>query len=151
VLDAAALHLSLNPQSAPAEARPLLRVGYVTMRAIARMLGIGVNDDSHPDDPLVLTRDDFDEAVQHLAEAGWTFERPPGEAWMHFRGWRVNYEAAAHGIAAYLDLPPALWSGPRARLGQLAWPERPPHREPGAPGDTAGSPPGTDTPMRMPG
>ena len=151
VLDAAALHLSLNPQSAPAEARPLLRVGYVTMRAIARMLGIGVNDDPHPDDPLVLTRDDFDEAVQHLAEAGWTFERPPGEAWMHFRGWRVNYEAAAHGIAAYLDLPPALWSGPRARLGQLAWPERPPHREPGAPGDTAGSPPGTDTPMRMPG
>ena len=69
VLDAAALHLSLNPQSAPAEARPLLRVGYVTMRAIARMLGIGVNDDPHPDDPLVLTRDDFDEAVQHLARS----------------------------------------------------------------------------------
>ena len=32
VLDAAALHLSLNPETAPAETRPLLRVGYVTMR-----------------------------------------------------------------------------------------------------------------------
>ncbi len=35
VLDAAALHLSLNPESAPAETRPLLRVGYITMRSIA--------------------------------------------------------------------------------------------------------------------
>ncbi|MGB6581024.1 MAG: hypothetical protein WBF34_24250, partial [Streptosporangiaceae bacterium] len=118
VLDAAALHLSLNPESAPAEIRPLLRVGYITMRAIAGSLGIEVSDDPHPDDPLVLTQADFDEAIQHLAEAGWTFERAPEEAWMHFRGWRVNYETAAHGIAAHLDLPPALWSGPRARRGQ---------------------------------
>jgi hypothetical protein len=158
VLDAAALHLSLNPESAPAETRPLLRVGYITMRSIAGTLGIEVSDDPHPDDPLVLTKADFDEAVQHLTEAGWTFERAPDEAWMHFRGWRVNYETAAHGIAAHLDLPPALWSGPRARLGPAARPRRPAHREPRAPdavesapeqGD--GSPPGTDTPLRMPG
>ena len=158
VLDAAALHLSLNPHSAPAEIRPLLRVGYITMRSVAGTLGIQVSDDPHPDDPLVLTKDDFDEAVQHLAEAGWTFERPPDEAWMHFRGWRVNYETAAHGIAAFLDLPPALWSGPRARLGQASLPKRPAHREPrapeaaaSAPEDTASSPGGTDTPLRMPG
>ncbi len=153
VLDAAALHLSLNPESAPAEARPLLRVGYVTMRAIARTLGIEVTDDPRPDDPLVLTKADYDEAVQHLAEAGWTFERTPDQAWMHFRGWRVNYEGAAHGIAAHLDLPTALWSGPRARLGQgTGRPRRPAHREPEAPDDPAGSPQrGTDRPLRMPG
>ena len=157
VLDAAALHLSLNPESAPAEIRPLLRVGYITMRSIASTLDIEVNNDPHPDDPLVLTRADFDEAVQHLAEAGWTFERAPDEAWMHFRGWRVNWEAAAHGIAAHLDLPPALWSGPRSRgLGAAAArPERPAHREPRAPDvsesspeEPAGSP---DAPLRMPG
>jgi hypothetical protein len=152
VLDAAALHLSLNPESAPAEIRPLLRVGYITMRAIAGSLGIEVSDDPHPDDPLVLTKDDFDEAIQHLAEAGWTFERPPDEAWMHFRGWRVNYETAAHGIAAHLDLPPALWSGPRARLGQgPGRPKRPAHREPAAPDNPAGSPQDTETPLGMPG
>ncbi len=152
VLDAAALHLSLNPESAPAEIRPLLRVGYITMRAIAGSLGIEVSDDPHPDDPLVLTKDDFDEAIQHLAEAGWTFERPPDEAWMHFRGWRVNYETAAHGIAAHLDLPPALWSGPRARLGQgPGRPKRPAHREPAAPDNPAGSPQDNETPLGMPG
>jgi len=150
VLDAAALQLSLNPDSAPAESRPLLRVGYITMRSIARTLRISVNDDPHPDDPLMLTRADFDEAVRHLAEAGWTFERAPDQAWPHFRGWRVNYEAAAHGIAAHLDLPPAPWSGARTRLGQAtARPMRPAHREPGTPSDTTGSPLGAETPRRL--
>ena len=122
------------------------------MRSIASTLGIPVNNDPRPDDPLVLTRAEFDEAVAHLAEAHWTFERDPDEAWRHFRGWRVNYEAAAHGIAAHLDLPPALWSGPRARLGAAGKPQRPAHREPEAPDDPAGSPQrGTDTPLRMPG
>jgi hypothetical protein len=179
VLDAAALHLSLHPDSAPAEIRPFLRVGYITMRSIAGTLGIAVNDDPHPDDPLVLTREDFDEGVRHLAEVGWTFERPPEDAWAHFRGWRVNYEAAAYGIAAHLDLPPAVWSGPRARLGlagAAAMPKRPAHREPRAPEATESVPDpgesldapsesldapaqspsavtqrGTDTPLRMPG
>lgn len=158
VLDAAALHLSLNPESAPAEIRPFLRVGYITMRSIASTLGIEVSDDPHPDDPLVLTKAEYDEAVQHIAEAGWTFERPPDQAWPHFRGWRVNYEAAAHSIAAYLDLPPALWSGSRSRRGIAAMPRRPAHREPGAPDvprrdpeEAADSPDGTGTSVRMPG
>src|SRR5580698_11251451 len=43
VLDAAALQLSLCPGSAPSEARPLLRVGYITMRSLARSLGLPFN------------------------------------------------------------------------------------------------------------
>jgi hypothetical protein len=134
VLDAAALQLSLCPSSAPAEARPFLRVGYVAVRQIAHSIKVPVNDDPHPDDPLRLTKEDFDEAVKHLDEAGWVFERRPDEAWMHFRGWRVNYEQAVHGIADHLDLPGALWSGPRSRRGVRAVaPVRPPHREPASP------------------
>jgi hypothetical protein len=130
VLDAAALQLSLCPGTAPAEARQLLRVGYVTMRQLARTLNLPVNDDPHPEDPIRLTREEFDAAVAHMDEAGWVFERKPDEAWMHFRGWRVNYEQAAYGIAAHLDLVMALWSGPRARFGRALAPARPPHREP---------------------
>src|ERR1700677_5073593 len=104
VLDAAALHLSLNPSSAPSEARPLLRVGYVTMRSLARSLQLPYSEDPLPDDPLELTREDFELAVRHLDEAGWVFDRKPDEAWLHFRGWRVNYELAAYSIAAHLDL-----------------------------------------------
>lgn len=131
VLDAAAMHLALCPDSAPAEARPLLRIGFTAMRDVAMTLGVEVNDDPHPTDPLELTREDFDEAVRRLLDAGWTFERSPDQAWPHFRGWRVNYESAAINIAAHLDLPPAVWSGTRARLGvSAAMPQRPVHREP---------------------
>jgi len=133
VLDAAALHLALCPDSAPAEARPLLRIGFTAMRTVATTLGVPVNADPHPGDPLVVTKAEFDAAVQRLREAGWTFERPPDEAWPHFRGWRVNYETAAHNIAAHLDLPPAMWSGPRSYLGaSTAMPQRPANHEPEA-------------------
>jgi hypothetical protein len=132
VLDAAALHLALNPGTAPAEARPLLRVGYITMRKLARSLGMAVTEDPHPEDPIVLTRAEFDEAVDRMRRAGWVFEREPDEAWPHFHGWRVNYESAAYALARFLDVPPAVWSGSRPRHRpppQL--PVRPPHREPG--------------------
>jgi len=132
VLDAAALHLSLNPGTVPPEARPLMRVGYVTMRKLARALGMPVTEDPHPDDPIALTREDFDAAVDRMRRAGSVFEREPDDAWPHFHGWRVNYEAAAYALAGFLDLPPAVWSGTRPRHRpppQL--PARPPHREPG--------------------
>ncbi len=132
VLDGAALHLSLNPSSAPHQARPLLRVGYLTLRRIAAALNLPVNDDPTPADPMELTREDFDEAVHWLHEAGWQTERLADDAWPHFRGWRVNYEAAAYQLAYHLDLPPALWSGPR-RLDRPAAspPRRPADRKPG--------------------
>jgi hypothetical protein len=134
VLDAAALQLAFNPSSAPAEARPLMRVGYITLRKLAKALGQDVSDDPHPDDPLVLTREEFDDAADHMRRAGWEFEREADEAWPHFRGWRVNYEAAAYALASFLDLPPAIWSGTRpGHRPPPQLPVRPPHREPGDP------------------
>lgn len=133
VLDAAALQLALCPDSAPATARVLLRIGFTSMRALAATLGVRVNEDPRPEEPLALTREEFDAGVRRLAGAGWSFERAPDEAWRHFRGWRVNYETAAYGIVAHLDLPPAVWSGSRSYLGALAAaaPEPPANREPG--------------------
>jgi hypothetical protein len=131
VLDAAALHLSLNPLGAPPEGRPLLRMGYVTMRELAADQGLAVDADPHPEDPIELTREEFDTGVAHLERAGWQPERSLDDAWTHFRGWRVNYERAAYTLAQHLDAPPALWSGPRGRHGlSTTPPERPPHRAP---------------------
>ena len=140
VLDAAAMHLALWPRSAPAEARPVLRVGYVTVRALAASLRIPVPLDPHPDDPLELTRAEFDEGVEWARSSGWVPERDLDEAWRHFRGWRVNYEAAIYAIAYYLNLPPALWSGPRrSALPEAKPPRRPPHRSPGEPPPPGGN------------
>ena len=128
VLDGAAMHLALNPGSAPPEARPLLRVGYVALRRLAGNAGLLVPEDPRPDDPLELTEAEFRDAVEWVRGAGWETERDAAEAWPHFRGWRVNYERAAYQLARHLDAPPAMWSGQRG-------PHRPPPRPPRRPAD----------------
>ena len=131
VLDAAALHLALNPLTAPAEARPFMRMGYMALREVAAVLRIPFNPDPKPEDEVRLSRETFDAAVAQMVDIGWRPERTLDEAWTHFRGWRVTYEAIAWAIADRVDAPPALWSGPRRALGVAATaPQRPPHRSP---------------------
>jgi hypothetical protein len=135
VLDAAALHLAMCPESVPTEARLLMRMGYLTLRKIAAAVRITVNDDPQPSDPILLTRQEFDAAVAHVVDAGWVPERDLDEAWKHFHGWRVNYETAAYALAYHLDVVPALWSGPR-RDTTTGWtPRRPIDRLPAAAGE----------------
>ena len=117
ILDAAAMHLALCPVSVPAPARNLMRVGYLAFRQLAATIGATVNDDPSPDDDIELGREDFIAAAERARSAGMEFEREPDQAWVHFKGWRVNYEAAAYALAANLDVVPALWSGSRLRPG----------------------------------
>ena len=131
VLDAAALHLSLNPLSAPPQARPFMRMGYMSLRDVAGVMQIAYNPDPKPEDPILLTREDFQQALDALSDVGWRWEREPDEAWVHFRGWRVTYESIAYAIAERLDAPPSLWSGSRHhRAADTLPPVRPPHRAP---------------------
>ena len=117
ILDAAAMHLALCPITVPAPARNLMRVGYLAFRQLAATIGTPVNDDPSPDDDIQLSRAEFVAAAERARSAGMEFEREPDQAWVHFKGWRVNYEAAAYALAANLDVVPALWSGPRLRPG----------------------------------
>lgn len=131
VLDAAAIHLATRPLSAPPQARPLMRMGYMALRDLAVVVGYRVNEDPNPDSEIELSKQSFMDAMHRLEDVGWPFERDPEEAWIHFRGWRVNYEDAAYRLADAVNAPPALWAGLRRRLPEhLQPPERPPHREP---------------------
>jgi len=135
VLDAAAMHLALDPDGAAMEARMCVRMGFTCLRDIASVIGIAYDPDPDPDDPIALPRQEFDDAVAHLEDIGFRCTRPPGERWEHFRGWRVNYEAIAYALAAALDAPPAPWTGPRA--GRASSPPmvplRPADRQPRTP------------------
>ncbi|MBJ7594505.1 MAG: hypothetical protein JF886_06510 [Candidatus Dormibacteraeota bacterium] len=117
ILDAAAMHLALCPISAPGPARNLMRIGYLAFRQLAATMGEPVNHDPSPDDDIQLQFEEFFMACERLRSSGMEFEREPEQAWPHFKGWRVNYEAAAYALAADLDVVPALWSGPRLRPG----------------------------------
>jgi hypothetical protein len=140
VLDAAALHQASCPVAAPVQARLCLRMGFICLRRLARTAGVAVDEDPRPDAPLQLTREQFDEGYRRLVEIGFPVEVSADEAWPHFRGWRVNYEAAAYALARALDAVPARWSGPRSWTTEVLTPIRPPNRTPDDPGDTASRP-----------
>jgi hypothetical protein len=150
VLDAAALYLALVPSQAPAAARHCLRTGFLGLRALATVYRAKLPSDPKPDDPIALTYEEFLEALARLDAVGFPAERSPEEAWRHFRGWRVNYEAAAYLLADAVVAVPAPWSGSRSRMLDRRDPVRPPHRSPDDPeGKTALVPPANrDKPSR---
>ncbi|MER5427689.1 hypothetical protein [Streptomyces sp. NPDC002588] len=131
VMDAAAMQLALAPRSAPPEARLVLRAGFTALRDIARALRFPFDADPSPDAPIRLTFVEFDAAVSMLESAGFSAERGTEEAWAHFRGWRVNYEAVGYELCRRCDAVPALWTGPRDFPSTPIPPYRPADRRPG--------------------
>jgi hypothetical protein len=134
VMDAAAMHLALQPHTAPSQARMSLRMGYVALRRISNSLGWEFEDDPLPDSPIELTFEEFAAAVALLADSGFPIERDAASAWPHFRGWRVNYEDLAYRWANRVVAPVAPWSGTRPGIaGGIIEPRRPSHRSPDDP------------------
>jgi hypothetical protein len=126
VLDAAAMHLALCPKSAPSQARLCVRMGFTALRRIASSLGWWYEPDPSPDARIELNYESFEAAVAMLLAAGFPIERSVEEAWIQFRGWRVNYEALAYRLADRVVAPPAPWSGARTQLrGVVVMPQRP--------------------------
>ncbi len=132
VLDAAAMHLALAPSRAPSQARLCLRMGFTLLNRIANMLGWEVDPDPNPEGPIDLTFAEFEGAVTMLVSVGFPTERSAEDAWVDFRGWRVNYETVAYRLADRLTVPPAPWSGQRRHMRSgVVEPRRPPQRRPG--------------------
>jgi hypothetical protein len=126
VMDAAAMHLALCPNSAPSQARLCVRMGFTALRRIARSLGWWFEPDPSPEARIELEYESFEAAVAMLVAAGFPIERSVDEAWVQFRGWRVNYERLAYRLADRVLAPPAPWSGPRSQLGAgIVMPRRP--------------------------
>lgn len=138
VLDSAALYLALAPERAPTEARLCLRMGFLCLRDIAAFLGMEFDPDPLPTEPIFLTFEEFEAGIARAVQLGFPVERTAEEAWPHFRGWRVNYEAVAYSIANVVSAPPGPWSGPRDNLpGMEIIPQRPANRTPEQTGDEA--------------
>ncbi len=104
MLDSAALVLSLEPDPAlVVPARLFLRSGFSCLTRIARAMGADVPEDADPDGSIALNYQEFLDAIARLHEVEFPVSRDPADAWPDFVGWRVNYESAAHHIAAVND------------------------------------------------
>lgn len=134
MLDSASLMAAAVPVGSPGPKGVCIRSGYLALRRIADFFGIAHDADPAPEDPISITRDEFDDVWARLAEAGVPLVDDPAQAWRDFAGWRVNYDTVLLAIAEITMAPYAPWtsdrSGPwrrRPRLSRFGGriPERP--------------------------
>jgi hypothetical protein len=131
VMDSAAMLLALRPSQDRIEPRRAIRMGFTALREISGALGMPVDQDPDPDSEIAISFEEFAAAVDQLRAVGFPVEREAAEAWPHFRGWRVNYEALAYALAYRTDQVPAPWSGPRRWGAETIPVQRPAVRSPG--------------------
>jgi hypothetical protein len=130
IMDAAAMHLSLAPSTRPnITARLCVRMGFTALAQVGQAMHVQVDEDPDPDHPLTaVTFEEFAAAADMLRALDYPIERTNEQAWPHFRGWRVNYEATALALAYATNAPPALWTGPRRWPSTPMPPNRPANR-----------------------
>lgn len=88
---------------------------YLCLREIADFFAIPHNPHPRPDDPISISRAEFEAALDELAAEGVPLKPDRDQAWHDFAGWRVNYDTILRALAGLVMAPPAMWSSDRAR------------------------------------
>jgi hypothetical protein len=119
VLDAAALTRSIVAIPPDPQADLCIRAGYLALRRICDFFGIPYPPDPHyPEQPVSVTREEFDAACNRLAENGVPLKPDREQGWRDFAGWRVNYDVVLLSLAGLILAPKAPWSSDRAIYGR---------------------------------
>lgn len=114
VLDAASFYVSTLRHEDSGPAAVCIRSGYLALRHIADFFGIPHDSDPSPDDPISVTRAEFDEMLEACELAGISIDVDADQAWADFAGWRVNYDTVLIGLADLTMAPYAPWSSDRS-------------------------------------
>lgn len=114
VLDGAALLSSIVDAPREQQAEFTIRAGYLALRRLCAYFGVPFNPEPHfPEQAISITREEFDEACDRMAEAGVPLKPDRDQAWLHFAGWRVNYDTVLIKLAGLTMAPIAPWSSDR--------------------------------------
>lgn len=118
VLDAAALMDSTVAAPPDPRASLCIRAGYIALRRIAGFFGVDYDPRPAPDDPISISREEFDAACETMESQGVPLRSDRDQAWNDFAGWRVNYDTVLIALAALTMAPYAPWSSDRShRIG----------------------------------
>jgi hypothetical protein len=115
ILDTASLAVSILDIPRDFHADLCIRAGYLALRRIADFFNIPYNPTPNPDDPISISRVEFDEAYDLLHSRGVPLKLDRDQAWLDFAGWRVNYDAVLLALAALTMAPYAPWSSDRSQ------------------------------------
>jgi hypothetical protein len=113
VLDGAALVRSVVDIPADSQADLCIRAGYLALRYIGAFFRIPYNPNPSPNDPISVSRAEFEAALDEMATAGVPLKTDREQAWHDFVGWRVNYDTVLLALAELMIAPSARWSSDR--------------------------------------
>jgi hypothetical protein len=113
LMDAAAMFQAAVDMPESAAAALCIRAGFLCLREVADQFLVPYDDDPRPDDPISVTRAEFDECWDRMADAGVPLVADRDGAWRAWAGWRVNYDKVLLGLCAMVEPPSAPWSSDR--------------------------------------
>ncbi len=131
VLDAASLAASTLDIPKDVQADLCIRSGYLALRRIADFFEIAYDANPGADDPISISRAEFDAACRELEGQGVPLKPDRDQAWRDYRGWRVNYDTPLLALAGLTMAPYAPWISDRSLRG-VRVPRQPWHDEAGA-------------------
>ena len=116
VLDSASITLSAVDIPYEPSGALSIRAGFLALRRIANYFDIpNPQNPQYPTDPISVTREEFDEVLMKLADAGLPVKTDREQAWKDFAGWRVNYDRVLLVLCSLVMAPYAPWSSDRAK------------------------------------
>ena len=115
VMDAAALMQSTVDFSDDPQAALCIRAGYLALRRIGDFFAIPYNPNPERGDPVSIPREEYDQVVAELEEAGVPIKVNRAEAWLDFTGWRVNYDQTLLALSSLTMAPWSPWTGSREK------------------------------------
>jgi hypothetical protein len=114
VLDSASIVASTMTDVPHPEAALCIRSGYLSLRRVADFFQLPYDPDPSPDDPISISREEFEQVIDNLVEAGAPITATKDNAWRDFVGWRVNYDRVLLELASLTIAPFAPWSSDRS-------------------------------------
>src|SRR4029077_14179199 len=109
-LDRAAPALSTADTPTGVHAEVWLRAGSLCLRRIAGFFKVPFDPDPAPDDPISVSREEWQAAAGETERDGVPLKADQDQAWRDFAGWRVNYDTVLLALANIVGAPPAPWS-----------------------------------------
>ena len=115
VMDTAALIRSCVDVPRDSKADLCIRAGFLALQRVAAFFRVEFNPNPHyPDEPISITRAEFEAVCATLEEQGVPLKLDREQAWQDFAGWRVNYDKVLLALCALTMAPHAEWSSDRA-------------------------------------
>ena len=116
VLDTAAMTAAVLDVPKDSQCDLCIRAGYIALRRICDFFRLPYNPTPGADDPISISRAEFDDAYNQLVEHGLPVVADQEQAWRDFSGWRVNYDVPLLALATLTMAPYAQWSSDRSLM-----------------------------------